>query len=190
MSNRICQNCYQKIPLCKIHALALKFAIFMYPQQKIIYLSSTLPESPSWNLSCIAKIHLLLSKEEREAMCLQKRKKYTSFLIQGILTTLFFLQWTTPSSPLHLLINAIAAAQLKELVNFCAAERHFARRPIPEHSGFCPIQDVILLHTSHVTQVADKCLDSIAGGPPVSAPITYCISSLTYAISKAFVAWF
>ena len=67
-SNRICQNCYQKIPLCKIHALALKFTIVMYPQRKTIYLSSILLESPRWNLSCITKILLFLSKEQREAM--------------------------------------------------------------------------------------------------------------------------
>lgn len=74
----------------QIHALALKFTIFTYPQKKTIYLSSILPESPQWNLSCITQIHLFLSKEQREAMCLQKGNKHTNFVIQGSLTTLCF----------------------------------------------------------------------------------------------------
>lgn len=126
-------------------------------------------------------------------MCLQKGNQVSDsvFPESGFPNnTLFFLQWTTPTSSPHLLINSIPAVQLKELANFGAAELHFARRPIPEHYAFCPVQDVTLLHASRVTEVAEKSLESIAGGPPVSLPMTRCMSNLTYAISEVFVACF
>lgn len=193
MSNRICQNCYQKFLYAR-RALALKFTILRYLQKKTIYLSNVVLENPHWNLSCITKIHQFSFKEQREAKSLQNRNKHTN-LIQGWFRSPWhhsvFLALENSSLPTsfmnkcHTFSTAKATCKLLSCWIVFHKEAH-ARAPW--FLGRCVLECAV---TSRVTDVVEKSLEGIARGSLVSVTTTHHNSpQLSYAISEVFVACF
>ena len=189
-SNGICQNGYQKIPVCKIHALAFKFTILMHPQKKKNYLSSILPESPCWNLSCVTK-HLCSYPKNRGKQCAYKRETSTpTFWFRAPQQHSGFLSVDNNSPPTSFTHKLHTHSTAKGTCKLLCCWTAFHKEAIPEDYGYCPAQDVTLLQATHVIEVAEKSLEGIAGGPLVSVPTTQCMSNLTYAVCEVFVACF
>lgn len=159
-SNRICQNRHQKIPVCKIDVLMLKFTVFTDPQKKLTYLSSTLPESPCWNPSVQLKCICSYPINRAEVLFFDTGNKHRRLLIQGSF------------SSLHLLVEL-----------YCWTALH--TKAHPRVLGF-----LSQLHTSCATRVVEKCLQGVSEEPLLSAHMTWHVSSLTYAISELLVACF
>lgn len=167
-SNRIFQNHYQKIPLCKIRCLRCSctqvYCIHMPTEKEYLsfqYATSTHHfSSPHWTHSYVTKIHLFLAnKQKRRKQCSYTRKQAHQPSDSGLPPNTFFFFFSLRGQPFPPHFTSTSSAVLLNCVSH--------KGPSQSNKLFAPV------------------LQRNACNAPMNR--TQNLSRLTYAIPKVFV---